>query len=300
MQERVNETVLDPHLKYGYLIAAMAGAILTLGGVLFALEHQPQPTTQQLISQYVADSQKAGATTPIAGQSYNLSGAGISNTDTSITLTSFTIKQTGQPIVAANVGSPFYITLEPGSNTTQEIASCTGITQNSNLTATFTGCTRGLEPISPYVASTTLAFGHGGGSTVILSDPPQLFNLYGALANAQTWSGTNTFGSTTPPVYDADPIWANFSTQAFADISYVNSVVTAGAPNASESVKGIVQLASATQAALGTLLGSTGARLALGSNLATSTPGNSTVTGDIPTLTNSIISPYFIATSSAG
>ncbi len=89
-------------------------------------------------------------------------------------------------------------------------------------------------------------------------------------------------------------MWANFSTQIFADVAYVNSVVAAGAANASETVKGIIQLATGAQAALGTSLGTTGARLALGNNLATSTPTASCTSGCIPVAVNSKISQLFL------
>lgn len=150
---------------------------------------------------------------PIAGQTYSLAGAGISSSDTSIILTSFTITQTGQKITDADVSDTFYITLEPGSRARQELVSCTTVTQNANDTATLSGCTRGLSPITPYTASSSLRFAHAGGSTVIFSDAPQLFNQAAFKDNDETITGT-WLGPT--------PI----ATTQFATKGYVDGVVT--------------------------------------------------------------------------
>ena len=102
------------------------------------------------------------ATQPIAGTNYYLAGSGVSATASSIVLNSLTITQTGVPITSAMLSSNFYVTLEPGQNARQEIASCTGVTQNSNGSATLTNCSRGLLPFPPYTASSSYAFPHGG------------------------------------------------------------------------------------------------------------------------------------------
>lgn len=127
---------------------------------------------------------------PIAGQTYTLAGAGISSSETSITLTSLTIPQIGYKIQDSDVSDTFYVTIEPGSRSRQEIVSCTTVTQNADDTATLSGCSRGLSPITPYTASSTLQFSHAGGSTVIFSDPPQLFNQTTFKDNDETITGT--------------------------------------------------------------------------------------------------------------
>lgn len=149
------------------------------------------------------------AVTPIAGQTYTLAGSGISSAETSFTLTSFTITQTGYRIQDSDMSDTFYVTFEPGSRSRQEIASCTTVTQNSDGTATISGCTRGLLPISPYTASTSLQFAHAGGSTVIFSDPPQLFNQAGFKDNDETITGSWLFPT---PLSDY-----NAATKAYVD-----------------------------------------------------------------------------------
>jgi hypothetical protein len=155
------------------------------------------------------------AVTPIAGQTYTLAGSGVSSADTSITLTSFTITQTGYKIQDSDMSDVFYLTIEPGSRSRQEIVSCTTVTQNSDNTATLSGCERGLAPISPYSASTTYAFTHSGGSTVIFSNPPQLYSQAAFKANDETITGSWLFPT---PLTDT-----NAATKA-----YVDAIVTGG------------------------------------------------------------------------
>lgn len=238
--------------------------------------------------------QSFGSFTPVGGQTYTLSGSGVIASATTIPLTSFTTPD-GRPLVMSMFGNVGYAVMDPNSPTRIEDITFTGITQNANGTAILTGVSRGMDFVTPYLASTTLSQAHAGGSYLILSNSAGFYGQqFLFAATTATSSAVLVFGSTTPPKYDADPIWANFSTQVLADVSYVNSVVAAGAANGSETVKGIYQLATGAQAAIGASVGSTGARLVLGSNLATSTPGLSTVTGDIPTLTGSFLNQAFL------
>lgn len=135
----------------------------------------------------------ADAVTPIAGQTYTLAGSGISSTATEFDLVSFTIPQSGVKIQDAQMSETFYVTFEPGSRSRQEIASCTTVVQNSDGTATISGCTRGLSPITPYTASTSLQFAHNGGTSVIFSNPPQLYNQAAFKDNDETITGSWNF-----------------------------------------------------------------------------------------------------------
>jgi hypothetical protein len=161
--------------------------------------------------QYSQDDFSVGsdAVTPIAGQTYTLAGSGISSSETSFTLTSFTITQNGYRIQDSDMSDTFYVTLEPGSRSRQEIVSCTTVVQNADGTATISGCTRGLLPITPYTASTSLQFAHSGGSTVIFSDPPQLFNQAGFKDNDETITGSWLFPT---PLNDS-----NAATKAYVE-----------------------------------------------------------------------------------
>ncbi len=220
-----------------------------------------------------------GSTLPIAGQTYNLAGSGISSSASSITLTSLTIKQTGQPIQDSDVGDTFYMTIEPGSNTKQEIIGCTTIGSNTGGSVTISGCSRGLSPITPYTASTTLAFTHAGGSQVIFSDPPQLFNQYYALGNMGSSTNILSFSPLTPPQYypsvgSQATGGINSTSSEFASIAFVQQTALSGTVNATTLAKGIIQLATARQAASSTGNGTTGAADVLQSSYATDTPQN--------------------------
>ncbi len=174
-----------------------------------------------------------------AGGTYNLAGSGVSKTATSITLQSLTIRQTSQEIVTADlvggVGDKFYLTIEPGNATRQEIVSCTTVTQSPvNNMATLSGCSRGLSVVTPYTASTTLAFTHGGGAQVIFSDAPQVFDSI---------------------------------------LDYIDAASVAGAVDASLAAKGVIEVATGAEAASTTGVGggSTSAPLALTTAISTST-----------------------------
>lgn len=245
-----------------------------------------------------------GTTQPFAGQTYNIAGSGTSPSATSIVLTSLTIKQTGQPILTADLvgsgGGTYYVTLEPGSNTKQEIVGCTGVTQGAT-TATLTGCSRGLAPISPYTASTTLQFTHSGGSAVIFSDPPQLFNQYAALGNSQTITGQWTFSNT--------PTITNGAVNPTDAVNYATLLATAisGAGTSTFSTMGIVRLATSLQIASGTASSSPGVQggspLVLASKFSTTSPGvlcNTGIWNCIPVAnTNGFLSQLWLDLSAA-
>jgi hypothetical protein len=122
------------------------------------------------------------------------------------------------------------------------------VTQNSGGPATLSGCSRGLSPISPYTASTTLAFSHAGGSQVIFSDPPQLFNLYTAKANDETIQGLWTFNNF--PLYK-DGTLATSSLQ-FITKGYADSLVAQGVATSTESIFGGVYLGTQLEMASST------------------------------------------------
>jgi len=155
------------------------------------------------------------ATQLVAGQTFFLAGSGISSTATSFTLTSFTIPQNSYAILDGDVSETFYVTLEPGSRQRQEIVSCTTVVQNAGGTATLSGCTRGLSPITPYLEDATLKFAHSGGSSAILSNPPQIFEEFGAKGNDEIITGSWTVPTPT-------------ASGGIASKSYVDGVVNGG------------------------------------------------------------------------
>jgi len=211
---------------------------LVVGGALVA---------SKLINNKVNQNLGADSTLLISGTVYTLSGSGVSAAATSIGLVSLTIPQTSREIADSDLSSTFYITLEPGSRTRQEVVSCTTVTQSgSNDTATLSGCSRGLLPFSPYTASSTYAFAHGGGTSLVFSNPPQVYEEFAAKGNNETITGQWTF--TTFPI-------------------------TASSSLASETVSGDVELATGAEAAAGTASG-TQTRLVLPTAISSSTPSS--------------------------
>lgn len=203
-------------------------------------------------SNFHSNQVKAGAFSPTGGGTYLLQSS-ISSTQSTITLTSFTEPGSGIPYTMAYIGSDIiYGTISPTSGNS-EFVSASGITQNANGTATLTGVVRG-ESRTPgtggCVASSTLAHAYPGQTQFILSNTPCFYSEYAARRTAQTISGLWTF--TTPPV----------------------GINPGGSPNASITVNGLVQLATARQAASSTVNGSSGAADVLQSAYATDTPQN--------------------------
>ena len=151
------------------------------------------------------------APTYVGGKNYFLFGGGAGSSDTSITLTSFKQPVSGTNLAMTDFGSGTgYATMEPGSNTRQEFISFTGVTQNADGTATLTGITRGLLPVSPYTNTASLQKAHPGGSIFVISNAPKLY----------------------------DEI-----------IDYIDGIVIAGTVDASLTIKGVVELATGAEAA---------------------------------------------------
>lgn len=219
-----------------------------------------------------------GAFSPTGGGTYRL-GQSVGTSDTSIKLSSFKEPVSNISYTMSYLNSDIlYGTLSPQSSIS-EFISATGITQNSDGSATLTGITRGLTRTpagSNCVASTTLAQPHAGQSIFILSNSPCFYAEYLTARTNATSSAVLTFGSTTPPRYDVvgtqaigTPI---ATTSEFASVAYVNAISIAGVNNATQGIKGIVQLATARQEASSTSLGSTAASNVLQAGHATDTP----------------------------
>lgn len=191
-----------------------------------------------------AEDIQVGAFSPAAGGTYRLQTS-IGTTDTTITLSSFTEPISGTPITMSSLATDIaYATIDPQSTTRKEFVSFTGISQNSDGTATLTGVSRGLSFLSPFTASSTLRKAHPGQSILILSDSPQFFNEYARRRSDETITGQWTF-NTFP--------------------------ITPSTTLASTTAAGWVELATPQEAASSTASG-TIARLVIPASMATSSP----------------------------
>jgi len=203
---------------------------------------------------------------------YRLAGSGISSSASSMTLTSLTISQNDYAIQDSDLSDTFYITLEPGDTDRQEFISCSTVGTNTGGNVSISGCTRGISPISPYTASSTLRFSHSGGSKVIFSNSPSLYDQALFKGNDETITGTYTFSSTGIPIFDTDPTITD--DKHFATKKYADDLAIAGSPDATLTVKGLVEIATQIGMASTSVAGSgdTTAWLGLSAAYSTSTP----------------------------
>ena len=289
--------------KRGF-VSIIAGLIalgaLVVGAYAFK-EHQRIVSSEYAIQEIQSRTdaspvQNVGADANVftGGQTFRLSGAGITSSATLIGLTSFTLTQTGQELSTSDVvgtSGSVYLTIEPGNTSRQEFVSCTTVTQSgSDATATLSGCTRGLSAISPYTASSTLQFAHAGGSAVIISNSPAFYNQFAGKANDETITGIWDF-STSPTVPTPTT-----GTQA-VNKAYVDGGLLAGAATSSETTTGISRLATQIQMASSTNT-TPNTPLVLYSKYSTSSPYTAGLWIPI-TQNDGKLSPNFIATSSS-
>jgi hypothetical protein len=174
----------------------------------------------------------------------------ISSSATSMTLVSAT-DATGTALASSTYA---FIIDEGSASQEMVIADCTS-----------TACTRMIRGISPITGTTTVAAlqkSHRRGASVKITDGPQimilsrLLNGQGLLPNYLKYATSLacTSGS---------------SNNTICDKAYIDGVAVAGASNANDTTKGIIEMALAAEAASSTSLGGTGARLTLGANLST-------------------------------
>jgi len=244
-----------------FLFSILIAAAVTLGGI-GAYHNFIAPQNDGLVV--------LGGFNPAAGGTYRLQSS-IGTTNTSITLSSFKEPISETNITMSTLGSDIgYGTLDPQSSTRKEFISFTGITQNANGTATLTGVTRGLGFQYPYAASATYRKAHPGQSIFILSDSPQLFDEYTKRRSNEWITGTWGFSSNATSTSNCS------SAEEYCRKDYVDNVVNQGAATSTESVSGIVELATAAEQAAGTA-NTANLAYALTAEHATSTPGANNV-----------------------
>lgn len=196
----------------------------------------------------------------VQAQSFSLAGAGAVAGATTVTLKSFA-RIDGTLLTMSDFGTTGYATIEPGNGTLEEQVIFTGVTQNTNGTATLTGISTVLD-VYPYTATSGLAQTHAGSTTFVLTNTARFYNQFVAKDDDGTISEVLTFTVPNyPKVNDSTTLptdQAQFATKA-----YVDSVAISGAPNATTSVKGIVQIPTQAQVDAKTATGSTGASLTI-------------------------------------
>lgn len=245
---------------YNNIMKKLFITALIIGGLVFGY------------NKYQESQISVGGDLLIGGQNYTLNQS-VSSTDVAITLSSFTIPQSGAEITDSYIGDIEYGTIEPGNSSRQEFISFTGITQNADGTATLTGVARGLAPVTPYTASTTYAFSHAGSVRFIISDAPSKWDRVAFKSNDEAVTGLWNFNSYLP----TSSITATSSNQ-LANKTYVDNVVNAGAATSTESNGGIVELATQLEMASSTD-GGVLKPLVLQAKYSTSTPDGTSQAG---------------------
>jgi len=187
--------------------------------------------------------------------------ASMTSTQSTINASSVTSKD-DTTLSMAILGERAYLTIEPGGSK-EEIVMCTGISGTA-----WTGCTRGLA----FTGTSTAAVAanrktHSAGSTLIMSNVHYVYDELVDKDTAETIAGIKTFASTTIPRLDS--YLAPTLDNEFAPKKYVDDVALVSAPDATETVKGVSELATAAEAAAGTSSGSA-ARLVLPASIASS------------------------------
>lgn len=131
-----------------------------------------------------------GAYTPVTGYQSRITTY-ISAAATTVPVAS-TKDKAGNQIVLADISSSstakVYLSLATGTSK-EEIIACTGLTS-----ASWTGCSRGLSfQGGSMTASTTIAYAHNAGESVIITDVGQFFNEFVSVSGNQTIFDRKTF-----------------------------------------------------------------------------------------------------------
>lgn len=193
-------------------------------------------------------------------QAFTLYSSGASIGDTTLVLSSMKTID-GVQLTMANFGDKGFITIDPGAGDLEEQISFSGLTANANGTTTLSGV-KTVLCLSPYTETSGLAKQHSGGSTAVVAITSGLLNQFANKGNTETitaiWThstsmdmGGNKITSLGTPTANTDA----------ATKDYADSLTYAGAPDADEDTKGIIELATNAEMGTHTSTGSTGARL---------------------------------------
>jgi hypothetical protein len=135
---------------------------------------------------------------------------------------------------------------------------------------TVSSLERGIDPLTGTSTNSTVKFAHRVGSNVKVTDFPLIQRLRNLTYGIEQFPNLLS--------YDTDLLIVPGSpTSTLATKYYVDNTAFSGAPDADEDDKGIGELATAAEAAAGTSLGTTLARLLLPASLANATPSASII-----------------------
>lgn len=138
-------------------------------------------------------------------QNFSLQGSGVSIADITMTLSTFQTID-GVDLAMSDFGTIGFMTIEPGSRDREEQISFTGVTQNSNGTATLTGIKNVLF-LSPYTEVSGFAKSHPGGVVAVVTNTSGFYNKFPAKENNEAITAYWTVPDPISPTDIANRQW---------------------------------------------------------------------------------------------
>ena len=175
--------------------------------------------------------------------------AGMSSIEMSFTVAAVE-DRAGNALVMADFGSVGYGVFEPGTSREEQF------TFTNIAGTTITIGERGLAMKSPYTNVPANQKPHSAGNKVVLyTNSPRFFDEIGGKDNDEIITGTWTFTNDKYPRIDtATP--APTDDEQFAPKKYVDDTAVAGAPDASPTVKGNIEVGTQNEVETGAAAGS--------------------------------------------
>jgi hypothetical protein len=195
----------------------------------------------------------------------------ISSTDTSMTLVSVTSH--GETLSGYSC-----FTLDEGRTDAEFVCGTVSGTTVSSLE-------RGISFGNGTTTSVSRAFAHRVGANVKVTDFPLIQRLRNQANGTETFPNLLSYANTVL-------ISGGSPTTTIATKYYVDTVVTGGAADANEVTKGLVELATAAEAAAGTSAGGTGARLVVPNSIFNATP-SATVIAPVTSAAGKLAQGFF-------
>lgn len=169
-----------------------------------------------------------------------------------------------------SVGSYQCLSVDTGQPNFEAI--CGTVSSSSTAGLTLAIALRGLSTQTATTTNSSFIFTHRRGADVRITDFPALTILNNQLNGAQVIPNPIYYSSNFTPSF-----WTTAASSTIATLGIVNSTAASGCGNASEVANGCSQLATAAQAAAGTSLGSTGARIVIPGSLTNATQSSTTI-----------------------
>lgn len=219
----------------------------TAGMGYLVLQKMQTPITQPTIERPVAErpaaeqplsvtEQPLGAAIPVAVARFETSlQSSISASATSMTLVS------GTDAAGNSLSGFLCFTIDEGTTIVEDVC---GTASSTSVTS----ITRGINPVTGTSSVSSLKFAHRRGASVKITDHPHVA-LHGRLLNGQE---TLPNGLIYDPSITTTTLAAN--TSFLASVAYANQIALQGAPTATGTTPGILELSSRTQLSAGTLM----------------------------------------------